>query len=541
MWASRKTKGISGIFVALILFGMLFAVAGNYYLFVNKSDITTNQASAARQDALAFGRQENLAISVTLTGVSTLVLSITNNGGVPATITSTYVVDSTGMLLSGIMGPTGTNLTAAGQWPLALDVGATTNANPGCLPAKAGCNIALSGYTYTSGVVYVQVLTQRGNVFTAQYPPVFNGGVGGNLVVVTMVATPTPPLTQIFSCTGCITLTVTAYNFAPSSLMGATLLPTVPTATVTGTASVSGGSCGGPVPSSTIPAYSGSGNAPSITFTCTFNSQTGLVGGYASFSGYVQGTLNTVLTSSAPAVSNSIQIGGGSNVLTQGAFSLNFWFFRSSSCYQASGNWHTPCVTVPAVFPPSSVNNLPSAGTMSGSTNHYVAFYVQIRNNYIAPLEILQYTFLQLDASSLHGEGNETDFWLAGAASTYNSTGYYYPNYSTNPPSLTAYGGNEKTCAETGPKWNLSPNCIDVSTGQSVTLTLAACGYGSTNWDWGGSQYALHFDSSVGCSSSTPYFSTLGDANILTLVVCFEYQGQVYTQALQFQGLAVTP
>jgi hypothetical protein len=528
MLASRKMKGVSGIFVALILFGMLFAVAGNYYLFVSRSDLSTNQANAARQDALALSRQENLLTSASLTGVSTLVLSAINTGGVPTTISSIYVSDIYGNKISSLMGPTGTNFTAA-QWPLTLDVGATRNAQ-------------LTGYTYASGTVFVKAVTQRGNVFSAQYPPPFNGGVGGNTLVVTIVAAPTPPLTQVFTCSACITVNITAYNFAPNPLVGATLVPAVPTSTTTGTAIVSGGSCGAPSPSSTIPFYSGSGSAPSVKFTCKFNSQTGLVGGYASFSGFVQGTLNGVLTSSALAVSNNIQIGGGANVLTQGAFSINFFFFRSSSCFQAAGNWHTPCVTVPAVWPPTSVNNLPAAATISGGTNHYVAFYVQIRNNYIAPLEILQYTFLQLDASHPPPVvGNESDFWLSGAVSTYNSTGHYYPNYSTNPPSLTAYAGNEKTCAETGPKWNLSPNCIDVSTGQSVTLTFAACGFGATDWDWGGSQYASHFDNGVGCTSSTPSFSNLGAANILTLVICFEYQGQIYTQAIQFQGLSVIP
>jgi len=226
---------------------------------------------------------------------------------------------------------------------------------------------------------------------------------------------------------------------------------------------------------------------------------------------------------------------------------------KDSSCQNApSGSvpphtYSSPCTTVPATMPPSNVGNLPEAATVSAGSNYYVAFYLQITNNYPAPLAILQYTFIQLDASHPPPNvGNETDFWLAGAASTYNAQGYYYPNYNPGAgnnyiPTLTAYAGNQVTCAETGPSWTPSPNCIDIAYGQTVTITLAACGYGSTNWDWGGTHYARIFDSTNGCTSSAPAFSSLGSANVLTLVICFLYQGQMYTQTIQYQGLAVIP
>lgn len=560
--SSRRKKGISGLFVALILFAMLFSVEADYYLFVNQTTFATNSASVVRQDAVQQARQENLAINVGISVSNALILSAINTGGVPTSISSIYLVDSsTGKMITppGVMGQAATNLSAS-QWPLVLDIGAATNAISGCVVGKIGCSISLanSGYTYVSGtVVFVNVVTGRGDTFAARFPPLSNSGVGGSTLVVTMVAAPTPPLTQVFSCTGCVTLTVTAYNFASSSVFGVSLSPAIPVASATGTASLSGGACSSPSPSSTILAYSGSGNAPSATFTCTYNTQTGKVGGFASFSGYVQGTLNGQLISSAQAVSNNIQIGGNPNVPTQGAFSSNFFFLRYSSCQNApsgsigSYTYSSFCTTIPTTMPPSNVGNLPDAATVSAGSNYYVAFYVQITNNYPATLDILQYTFLQLDASHPPPDvGNETDFWLAGPASTYNSAACtnsqncYFPNYcasggcaSNKLPTLTAYAGNEVTCGAGDP----SHNCIDVAYGQTVTLTLAACGYGASNWDWGGTKYASNFDSSTGCASSAPGFSNLGSANVISLVICFLYQGLMYTQVIQYQGLAVIP
>jgi hypothetical protein len=542
MRTSRKSKGLAGVFVALILFGLVFTVAASYFLFTNQTAFGTDQAYAARQDALQLGRLESLILSPVLSG-NTLTLSVNNAGGIPASIASIYLSDTSGDMISppGLMGQSVTNFTAA-QWPLTLNPGASTLAMTGCVSGKTGCSIKanLGAYSYSSGTtVYINVVTVRGNVFSTRYPQL-SGGVSSNPLVVTLFASPS----QVFSCMNCITVTVTAYNFASNPIVGVTLEPTppgTPTASWTNGASgtsVYGGSCQPAAPSSTIPAYSGSGNPPSITFTCKFSTKTGTVGGFASFSVFAQGTLSGKSVTSAIAVSNNVQIGGTSSVSTQGAFSVNFFFFKSSSCQQASGNWVQPC-SIPAF---TKVNNLPQSATISAGSSHYVAFYVNVTNNYPATLEILQYTFLQLDASHPPPVvGNESDFWLSGSPSTYNAKSYYYPNYGASPPSLAPYTGNEITCAEPNPPYTPSPNCIDIAQGQTMTLTLAACGYGASNWDWGGIQYAKNFDSSVGCTSSAPAFSPSGAANILTLTICFMYQGQIYTQAIQFQGLAVIP
>jgi hypothetical protein len=73
-----------------------------------------------------------------------------------------------------------------------------------------------------------------------------------------------------------------------------------------------------------------------------------------------------------------------------------------------------------------------------------------------------------------------------------------------------------------------------------VVITLAACGPAASNWDWGGTQYGDQFDNSNGCTSSTPSIGSSGDATVGTTVVSFEYKGQVVTQDIQFQGIALT-
>lgn len=557
---NSRRKGVAGIIVALVLFAMLFAIGGNYFLFVNESNVAFDQASAARLDALQQQRSEDLSVSVALnTATSNLVASLTNIGGVPTSISYVYLTDVTGKTI--LAPPAATNVTAS-HWPLTLNVGASTGSVSGCVSGKFGCGIELTGYTYATGTVHVDVVTSRGNTFSGVFPPSLGAsGVSSSALVVQMVAFPTPPLTQVFSCKACVSLNVTVDNFASNPVTGIFLSPSPPTILTTGTITISNGQCSNDnSTTTTIPAYSGTGTPHHIRYTCTFDSQTGNVGGYVSFSGIAEGTLNGVLVSSAEAVSNNLQIGSNANAITQGAFSINFFFFKATSCTQSGGgNWHSPCTTNISPYPPSSPNNLPEAGAFSVGSDYYVAFYVSVTNNYPSSLEILQYSFLQFDSSYFNqfepntlGEGNETDFWLAGTANAYNSAGAYYPTYSTNPPTLAGYTGtllegnqhaqsNQVNCPETGPTWTPSTNCIDINYGQTVTLTFAACGYGSSGWDWGGRQYGRNFDSgSTGCDSSAPGWATVGVASNLEVVISYVLQGQIYAQAIQFQGEALT-
>jgi hypothetical protein len=306
----------------------------------------------------------------------------------------------------------------------------------------------------------------------------------------------------------------------------------VPWSNVTGTASLNNPSCSGPYtppgkvpdPGGTIPGYSGSGVAPHIYFLCTYAPSTGAVGGLASFSGWAYATQGTVVVQSASIVSNIVQIGGLTNVLAQGVFSTNFFFFKYSYCYQTSGSgFSSPCTKNAN---PLTISNLPEGAVISGGSNYYVAFYIQITNNYNTSLPLLQYTFLQVDPSN----GGETDWWLAGTNTTMTN-GVYYPVYpASGTPTLTAYPSD---CNVVNSKNIPTDNkCIYVNPGKTVTITLAACGYSSSSWDWGGYKRGTSWDSgATGCISggSKPNIGSSGDATTATTVISFLYRGQTLT------------
>ncbi|MDA4123928.1 MAG: hypothetical protein OK438_00565 [Thaumarchaeota archaeon] len=543
----RHRRGISGILAAVILFAMIFTTGFGYLLFVTQGSLSISQANAARQDALLQAGQEALLSKVVVAGGTTLVLSVNNTGGTPVSLSRIYIDDNTGKMITppGFMGPGGgTNATA--NWPISLPVGQSTNTLGGCVAGKTGCNIALTSYTYAGASVSVEIVTSKGNTFGTPYPPISTLTSKGNALVVKMLATPS----QTLSCTGCVTVTVTVYNYAPSSVTGVALSPSPPTAQVTGTASVTGGSCLAPVPSNTIVAYSGSGNAPSITFTCTYNAQTGAVGGLATFSTSAIGTLNAKGVSSAVAMSNNIQIGGNSNVPTQGAFAVNYFFLKFSACqYAPSGSvgsytYSSPCVTTPVTMPPTSPYSLTNGNYISAISDYYVAYYVQVTNVFNATLPILEYSYLFMDPSV----STEAFNFLVGTAT--NPQVPYYPNYcgsigcgGDKLPLFTPYAATAATCAESPPNYNPpSPTqCIDVAPGQTVTLTFAACGYGASNWVWGGTPYAQQLDHSAGCITTPPNFKgAVPEGQTLGVVLSYLYKNQAYSQVMPFEGQTLT-
>ena len=238
----------------------------------------------------------------------------------------------------------------------------------------------------------------------------------------------------------------------------------------------------------------------------------------------MQGTTNIV---SSLVTSNLVQIGSLTNVLTEGVFSSNFFFFKYTSCTKISSGSCT--TTNPSSIPPSSIYKLPEGNVISSGSNYYVAFYVQLTNNFNTSLPILSTTFEQLDQSN----GGESDWWIVGTnTSSFITNGAYYPSYSGT-PSLTKYPSD---CASVNPNNKpTDPTCIYLNPGQSVVITLAACGPASSSWDWGSST-----TNGSGCVSSSPSFGSGGSATAANTVVCFEYKGQTFTEDLAFQGVAVT-
>jgi hypothetical protein len=538
-------RAVSGILAAVILFAMLFIAGVSYILYINQASQQIVQANAARQGAELQAGKESLAIGVSLVGGTNLVVSVNNTGGTPAVIEDAYVRAQSGSGSPWFTGPTGGGTNATGVWPISLEPGQSTSSLYCKSHTHPSCNIELTGYSYSGTPVMVEVVTKAGNTYGTPYPPAAAPVGQANPLVVSLVATPP----QVFSCVApnCITVTATVYNYATSQVTNVQLNPAVPPPEVTGTqgVGVSGGSCGAPSPGSSIAGYSGSGTPSYITFTCTYSATTGPVGGFASFSVGALGTLNGGAAASAQAISNTIQIGGSSNVPTQGAFAADYFFVKYSSCQNApsgsvgSYSYSSPCVTAPAMMPPSSLSSLTPGNYISGFSDYYVAYYVQVTNNFNTTLPILQYSYLYGDP----GISEEAYSFLVGTAST-----PYYPNYcsqggclSNNLPELTAYTATATTCT------NTPSACIEVAPGQTVVLTFAACGWGSSNWVWGGTSYAESLDNSAGCITTPPGYINAGNGQVevpegttLSIVLTYLYKNTVYSQSMPFEGQTIT-
>jgi hypothetical protein len=528
-----RRPGVAGIIVAVVIFALIFTAGFGYLIFQDRANLASYQANAnylAAQDAAS---QESLAFGAK-SGGGSLVITVNDTGGFPLSIVSTFVKDSTGKLSApGVMNLGTSCTTVAG--PLNLNSGGTDQ-----------FAISNACYSYVAGTtIYISLVTSRGNVFTTQFPITTSnvvatttsvttqtitapGAGGGNSMVVLMAATPV----QVYGG-DIITDNVTVFNYANVPITGVTLNPTAPQNTTTGTAKADFQSCSGPYtpphqqadPSGTIPLYSGSGPAPHIFFLCTYKANAGAVGGLASFSGGALGTQSSTIIYSAGVTSNLVQIGSLTNALAQGVFSSNFFFFKYSSCT----NTKTPCTTNVAI-PPSSPNNLPEGAVMSRQ-NYYVAFYVQLTNNFNTSLPILATTFEQFDQSN----GGESDWWIVGTNTTMTN-GAYYPSYSSSTPTLTAYPSD--CTSVNGRNKPTDSKCIYINPGQTVTITLASCGPSSTTWDWGGSVGGG--GSHSGCVSSSPSIGSGGSATAGFTVVAFAYKGQIFTEDLAFQGVAFT-
>jgi hypothetical protein len=567
-----KRKAIASVLATIIIFASLFAIGVGFLVFQNQNTLSAIQANNNREGEVQQASMEKLSVSASVSG-STVLLGITNRGGVSTTIVDAFVANANGVLQS----PPGIIPNPCSQ--PTLNIG-----------SSGSCT--LSGYTYTpSTTVYLSLITSRGNTFTVQYPAPSNIitttststvgtvssstlpyiGIGSNALVIDMVAS--PPVA--FTCTsGCVVVTVTLYNYQSSGVMtNVALDPNPPTVTLcTGnvpgcTATVtpctlSGATCtptvppsppstcagpynsnGSPDTTDSIPAYSGSGVASDIYYLCYYNANTGVVGGFATFSGEATGYIGTTEIASALATSNAIKIGGSANVLNQGPFSANFFYFHYTSCTA------TPCTSSSENPGFSGSPNLPTGplpnGYLISGNNYNVAYYIQITNNFNVSLPILQYTYFQTDSTL----GNDADFFIVGPSS--NSTFYslptnanspgpaYYPTYTVSSPSLQAYTGSVYACDPS--LGGSASNCIDVNPGKTVTLTLAACEFGSNSWDWYNQPNGENSGGgSIGCSANgattnSPSY-TPPEATWLGIIIFFVYNGQVYAQQIPFAG-----
>jgi hypothetical protein len=533
---------VAGIIVAVVLFALIFTAGFGYLIFQDNANLNSYQANATylhAQDAsgleaAAFGARNN---------TGTLTIYVNNTGGFPESIVSAYVKGSTGKLTpSGVMNLGGSCISGG---PLNLDVGQT-----GSFVISSACYSWSKPYAPIS----IGILTSRGNVFTTQFPISSSSVVttitsstvttstapgvgGGNTLVVVMSATPVQTYSGPCPGLSCITDNVTVFNYSNVPITGVNLGPSSPTNTTTGTAFAIPKGCAGPYtppgkqadPSGTINPYNGVGQAPHIFFLCSYAPRSGTVGGLASFSGGAYGTQSGVQVYSASVTSNLVQIGSLTNSLSQGVFSSNFFFFKYTACT----NTNTPCTTnVAGGMPPTSEYNLPEGAVIASESIYYVAFYVQLTNNFNTTVPLVGTTFEQFDPSG--GGGSESDYWIAGVnTTTAVQNGVWYPSY-TSTPTLTAYPSD---CATVNAQ-NIPTdhNCIYIKPGQTFTITLAACGPSSSTWDWGSDPT----NNGGSCVSSPPMYNVGPSATAGTTVVQFEYKGVVFTQDLSFQGVAFT-
>jgi hypothetical protein len=246
----RRRQALAGVFVALILFAMLFTVGSTYFLLTSSIAQITNQANATRQALLQQAAAENVALTLSVCGSTgtwcsahpgSLAISVLNTGGTPVTIAAVYATyNGQNAILPAapqyLTKPSYLNVTL----PITLGVGASTAGMTGC--GGTNCNLgilltALSPATYTlSNPVSVSILTARGNTFSAQYPPIpavttitttttnavssttitssAAGGAGGSALVVQMIASPPQSLSGVAVTDSVLAQSVAALNLS---------------------------------------------------------------------------------------------------------------------------------------------------------------------------------------------------------------------------------------------------------------------------------------------------------------------------------------
>lgn len=584
-----RRRAISAIIGTILMVSALFVGGLGFFIFVNQNALRTSQADAARQAASVEASLERLQVNPRFTG-GQLWITLNDTGGATATVIAVFVTSMTSSSIVSMSSSGTPYLTKQFDLninlPIAVTPGIPTNQMKGCGPVPPGCDIALTkarvGNYSGTGPVVISVLTTSGNIFSGLYPPnptsyttgttstsatasttVISGGApSSNILVVQMVAT--PPL--VFSCTACVTDNVTIYNYGSLPVTNVALSPAIPAVSVTcliNSCSLPNGFCT-PPGSTTIPAYSGVGPAPSISFICTYDAQPGGGGGFASFSGSATGTYGGGPISSAISISNVIQIGGPPNLLSQGPFTANFFFFKYTACTNAPStnplSYGSPCTTN-APYPFGTPSSLPDGNILKDLNpslqRYYVAFYVKITNGWNSSLTILPYSYIEDDTTT----GSESAFFLVGNSSVGDNNGVspkyqtYYPNYApggNNVPTLTAYSPSVSQCNKPNP----GATCIQVESTRSVVLTFASCGIipvPQNNWNWGGIQYGNAFDSQTCLPDNAPCFDFVGGANpdncpptsvpistYVSIVISFLYKGQVYSQQIPFVGMIVT-
>lgn len=558
----ERRKAVAGIFAALIIFALIFSVGLGYYLFENQNSLLTSQAALGKQEAALQANQESLSLAVhnnTSGSHISLWVEAYNSGSVPATITAVFVTNKSNGNLLSLSSTSSKSPYLVGKpdltvsLPLTINVGVNTSSMSGCAAGK-GCNIWINStaFSYTKpAIVSVKVLTSRGNVFSATYPPqpsnstttitntITVPGTVTNIITNTRTATITNGTTVTLATTGNLgsglgtgtnSLLLAMKACAGPGISGNSSAPfttkcvpisfistgreVILEANVTNLASIplnvsvqfqwietngasvsrySGSSCSASNQTPTELVTAGK-----YTFTCEFVASPGPYGGTVTFIGFAVATAPSLSITSAEATSNPIELGNPSSGLT-GPWLQNYLYFD----YASSQN-----------------NKWSPADVISSKANSKVIFQVKMTNTANDSLYILQYSYLQIAR-----ESQEMDIYIIKPVTTYTS-------------SPTAYSCLPSASGPTG------TNCIKVTQGDPVTLDFAACVPGAASFLWantgGGDNGA---SPCTGGSVNTGGFSPPeGVVVFIVIVYSYEINGvwQTFSQSLPLQGMYIS-
>ncbi len=185
---SPRRKAVAGIVATILFFTLLFTVGTGFFLFINGTNLSYSKALVAKANVIQNLLSENLLVNTLLVN-NHIGVSIKNTGGSAANVTSIFVFDQSGNVLS-CLGTAGICAGSGGGLPLVVT------------PTKSS-GVIDTTYTPGSGTFGVKVLTQLGRVYSASYPPVESDESDSS------------PLTQLFASGGfgSLFLTFDSYTY----------------------------------------------------------------------------------------------------------------------------------------------------------------------------------------------------------------------------------------------------------------------------------------------------------------------------------------
>ena len=145
---------MAGIIASVLLFAMLFSVGTGYFLFINTMNSFYVKNLSDRTSAMQAQLNEVLGVVSAAGSNNHLTLTVTNNGAISTNITGVLLIDPNKALFTYGVGLS-SNTTPA--LPIGLSQGDSATVDTAIL--------------IVSGTYTIKVLTQRGNAFSATFPP----------------------------------------------------------------------------------------------------------------------------------------------------------------------------------------------------------------------------------------------------------------------------------------------------------------------------------------------------------------------------------